>query len=551
MRFPVFLRLAGFQSMKYFWASLILMFFFSQQVKATVSAPVLKWQYGGCYSSWCETGWYSSPAVADLDGNGTLEIVASAYSIVALEGATGNVIWRVDSGKDRNSAPGYSHRTWPGIWIRDVDGDKSLDIITAHSGGWVSVYNNQGYFKPGWPQQPTTNELRGLVVSDIDRDGTAEIIVTGATYGKTNTWVFEHNGVLKSGWPQLADDSGSAYGVFNDNAWVADLNNDGQEEIIVPSDVTTLCAYQPSGVQLRASPIYGDKTWGAIGTWESLSTELRGWGHCDGVRSESYRSNFAHGASVISDVDGDNAKEVIVTGNMYDCDVGHPPGKYTSLFIFNADRSRFKKGVWDWEQAPVDTGAPLSEDYSQIENCQPNPVVVDLNNDNQKEILFASYDGKMHAYWLDKTEHHNWPYSIYNSSEGFYRFASEPVVADLDRDGCSEVIFTSWVQKTTTGMRLGKLHILDCEGNVLHEQLLPVPKSSSRHVNGALPAPTIANIDDDSDYELVINTINSGFVAYDLPGSAGARIQWQSGRNRGCRIEQKNTLGPMLFLLLN
>ena len=30
---------------------------------------VLKWAYGGCYSSWCETGWYSSPAVLDIDGD--------------------------------------------------------------------------------------------------------------------------------------------------------------------------------------------------------------------------------------------------------------------------------------------------------------------------------------------------------------------------------------------------------------------------------------------------------------------------------------------------
>src|SRR3972149_736347 len=37
---------------------------------APVPAPVLKWQNKGCYSSWCETGWYSSPAAADLDGNG-------------------------------------------------------------------------------------------------------------------------------------------------------------------------------------------------------------------------------------------------------------------------------------------------------------------------------------------------------------------------------------------------------------------------------------------------------------------------------------------------
>jgi len=523
----------------------------SLPVQASVQAPVLKWKEGGCYSSWCETGWYSSPAVADLDGNGTKEIIASAYSVVALEGSTGNVLWRVDSGKDRTSRPGYSHRTWPGIWISDIDGDSSPEIITAHSGGYVSVYNNEGYFKPGWPQRPTTNELRGLTVNDIDRDGTAEIIVTGATYGKTNTWVYEHNGVLRSGWPQLGNSSGSAYGVFNDNAWVDDLDGDGKSDIIVPSDVTTLCAYRPDGVQLDASGVYGDKKWGTVGTWESLSTELRGWGRCNGVRSESYRSNFAHGASVIADVDGDGTKEVVVTGNMYNCQVGHPPGKYTALFIFNADRSRFKKGPWDWEQAPVDTGAPLTESYSTIENTQPNPVVVDLDGDRKKEILFASYDGKMHAYWLDKTEHDNWPYSIYRRIEGFYRFASEPVVADLDRDGCSEVIFTSWVQKTTTGLRLGKLHILDCKGNVVHEQNLPWPKSLSRHENGALPAPTIANIDSDPDYELVINTINSGFIAYDLPGSAGAKIQWRSGRNRGGSLGQDVLVAPIIQLLLS
>ncbi len=37
-------------------------------VSRGLSAPQLKWAYGGCYNSWCETGWYSSPAVANIDG---------------------------------------------------------------------------------------------------------------------------------------------------------------------------------------------------------------------------------------------------------------------------------------------------------------------------------------------------------------------------------------------------------------------------------------------------------------------------------------------------
>ena len=56
------------------------------EVRSSFGAPVLKWAYGGCYSSWCETGWYSSPAVADVNGDGKNEVIASAYSLWALNG---------------------------------------------------------------------------------------------------------------------------------------------------------------------------------------------------------------------------------------------------------------------------------------------------------------------------------------------------------------------------------------------------------------------------------------------------------------------------------
>jgi hypothetical protein len=64
--------------------------------------PVLKWKYGDSYSSWCETGWYSTPAVADLDQDGENEIIAFAYSIVILDAKTGKLSQRIYSGHDKS-----------------------------------------------------------------------------------------------------------------------------------------------------------------------------------------------------------------------------------------------------------------------------------------------------------------------------------------------------------------------------------------------------------------------------------------------------------------
>jgi len=89
------------------------------------------------------------------------------------------------------------------------------------------------------------------------------------------------------------------------------------------------------------------------------------------------------------------------------------------------------------------------------------------------------------------------------------------------------VIFASWTEKDSG--QTGKLHILDSLGNPLHEVPLPAAYGGESW-NGALAAPTLGNIDGHPDLEVVLNTANSGLVAYDLPGSAGARILWGTGR---------------------
>jgi uncharacterized repeat protein (TIGR01451 family) len=458
--------------------------------------------------------------VADLDGDGTMEVIGAAYTLFILDGEDGSV-------KRSVAPPTSGARAWPGVVVADLDDDADLEIVTAHGSGYVRVLNHAGDHV--WTRRPSTRELRGLSVYDLDDDNTLEIVVTAAVVSETNTWVYEHDGTLRAGWPQLDNDSGYAWGVFNDNAAIGDLDGDGAGgEIVVPSDVHYICAYEPNGVQIPAHSMYGGKAWGKVGVWESLDIELRGWGTCsssDG-REERYRPNFAHCPATIADVDGDGSNEVVAVGNVYDCIPGYP-SKYIGVYVFNADRSRFQAGGYDWRNPPVDTGAPLSEDWHVIESAQPNPAVADLDGDGKKEIVYASYDGRVHAFWLDKAEHHNWPYAVYTG--GPYRFASEPAVADLDDDGYAEVIFASWVRKGT--YQTGKLHILDYQGNPLHEVNLPAAYGSPDW-NGALAAPTLANIDADAELEVVLNTAHSGLLAYDLPGTdvGSVRILWGTGR---------------------
>ena len=488
------------------------------QGEQAVSKPVLKWAHGGCYSSWCETGWYSSPAVADLDGDGAMEVIGGLYTIFILDGADGSLIESVDT-------PGS--RVWPGVVVADLEGDGDLEIVTAQGGGYVNVLDHNGEIV--WTRQPAGNEFRSLAVADLEGDGDLEIVVGLALLSRTNVWVLEHNGSTRPGWPRLADGEGSAAGLYNDNIGLGDLDNDGTLEVVVPSDTITIGAYEPNGSQMPTHVMYHDHPghdmdfWSEVPAYVELAYEIQGYGPC--YTEFTARANFANGPANVVDVNGDGVNELVVIGDVHNCNTSPYTDLYNGPTILNADRSRFAAGGYDWSTLPVNTGSPLIQDYYKMENAQPNPVTADLDGDGELEILYPSYDGRMHAFWLDKSEHHNWPYAIYTG--GPYRFATEPVVADLDNDGYAEVIFASWVQKES--YQTGKLHILNYQGNLLREVNLPAAFGSPDW-NGALAAPTLADIDGDPDLELVLTTAHSGFVAYDLPNTAEARVIWGTGR---------------------
>jgi len=497
-----------------------------------IAAPVLKWQNGGCQTTWCRTGWYASPAVADLDNDGKPEIIWTDYRIVVVNGENGSDQWVIAN-------PG-NQRGWASVVVADVNNDGALEIVTAHGSGWLTITNANGTSLSGFPQQPTSgNELRSLAVGDVDANGDLEILIC-STRADNQWFIYEHTGALRAGWPRQTDSNSDGYaaGCFNENVGLADLDQDGRLEVIGPNDTHYVVGYNDDATPIRANAIYGqvgglNKPWARVGFHYDHAVDLRGYANCSaGVEPLEPRPNFADSAPTFADVNGDGVLEIIIIGNQYDCRTSPYTDLFHAPYILRADRTRWSGSGFDWTNLPARdlTATPLSQDWNVIETVMPNPVVADLDGDGRREILFQSYDGFLHAYWLDHTQHGSWPHRIKKPAESFIRFGSEPVVADLDNDGKAEVIVTTWTQKGSNAG--GQLLILGWNGDLIHAIDLP---RSSQDWDGALSAPTLANIDADADFELVIGTAHTGLVAYDLPGSANARILWGTGRGNYLR----------------
>ena len=501
-------------------------------INAAVPAPVFKWRNGGFSLVQFNKGLYTSPALLDIDQDGTAEIIWANFKVLAFNGNAGSIIWSFWAGNDR-SGPDVYHGigTDTNVVVADINRDGFSEIITAHTNGLVCAYDRNGYFLSGFPLKPMgrSDPIESLSVFDLDHDGYFEIIIGWGMANNLNVCVIGHDGTVKAGWPQyVPNPNANALGIFGQNIAVGDINKDGFGELVVPSDTGKTCAYFRDGNTIPVNPLFGSgKKWPDVTNYENYDHEKAGY-----YKNGRFYMGTEQPAA-IADVNMDGSNEIVIVGVVFsNPDDYDYQALYTTPFIYNLDRTRFKDAYWNWENSLPQSGTPLINDWTVMPLKRTNPVVVDLDGDGKKEILSSSFDGKLHCYWLDKTEHGNWPFSVYDSAEGRFRFSSEPVVADLDSDGSLEVIFTSWPQYySNTG---GHLFILDHQGTLLHKISLPYGDNGdvgALDYDGCLAAPTIGDVDGDGQVEIILGTVYAGLVVYDLPGAVLGSAPWPTGRH--------------------
>lgn len=199
------------------------------------------------YQNWLNV---TTPAVADVDGDGHLDVGAQSEPGVAFVDRFGQAL------------PG-----WPYLWqtsqnipwsapaVADLDGDGLREVVVGTNCLYacaVHVIRADGTAMPGWPR-PTENIFASPAVGDLDGDGDLEIVVQEGdpTWYGNKLHVWHHDGTALPGWPiAIAPQWESS----RSNPALVDVDDDGRLEIVTHTDDSMLHILNADGSEWDGFP---------------------------------------------------------------------------------------------------------------------------------------------------------------------------------------------------------------------------------------------------------------------------------------------------------
>ncbi len=487
-----------------------------------------------------ETGWFSSPSLVDLDGDGRLEIVAPFYSTFVFD-ATGKELGRGRASKGRVYAPSV---------VADLEGDGVTDIVVGGNSGTVAAYEFRSgrlQGKAGWPASTNSGgqspEVRGLAGADLDGDGRVEVVATTTNTSPkgAQVFVFDANGHLfqpgghAHAWPR-----NRGYGAYGENVGIGNIDDDPELEIIATFDNHQINAFNLDGTSILASPWFTNPesgaegkrmAWGDFIRWASPKVEKRHYHQHKGQWPSPDRQPWLQWTAsppAVADLDGDGRNEVIGLPNV-EKHIPYRTQGYAFMVLDGAygDGSRSARRHPGFEKLPM-SNHPVhrpSGDWYPPSGI-PAPTIVDITGDARPEIVAALPGGKVYAVGPDG--HKLWATAY--APRRAKTFASEVVAADLNKDGTPELVFGTYSLRRNAG----RLVVLSAQGKKLSVTRLSHQGRDGNGI-GVAAAPSIGDLTGDGTLEIVLTTFDHGVDVYTVPGSGGGCLPWPTGRGNTLR----------------
>lgn len=485
---------------------------------STVEKPELLTKLADRYHE----GWLASPAVADLNGDGTNEIIILRAERVESYGPKGNLLWTYS----------FTGRAWASPIVANLVGDSALEIAFA-ARDKVFVLDKAGQVLPGFPVT-WQNEMRALAAGDVDGDGKLDLVASvghpAPITDVVNAW--HTDGTSVPGFPPNArgvsgcDAHCYLAGGYDQNVALGDFDGDGKADVIVPQDNAYVSIHKDTGEAFNANSMFKPQKVIGVRFMHDLALAVQGYANNEDT---DLQAHFTNTAPAIADINGDGAYEAVFTGSVQNASQSDR-FKGVGLWAIRSDASR----IHGWE-APFHAPHYLSglwDSGNNIVGLTNQVTIADINATKPGlEMIFAGFDGRIHAVAADRTE--LWQMQ-YTTSTGV--FTPGIVVADLSGDGIPEIVFATY----SSAENGSALFILDATGKKLFEEPLPN--------RGSMAVPTLADVDGDGTVDIVISlkdAVDKVELAriYRVPGSKTNCLLWPTGRANNLRnawVPKKN-----------
>ena len=463
--------------------------------------------------------------------------------------------------------------------VVDLEGDGIVEVVCGQAHEVYAYEWRDGALqtKSGWPADTTCAgqppEIRGMAAADLDNNGTIEIVVTttqtlSTSDGGAQVFVFNHQGDLYqpsdigfTAWPRYNHDTGEGgdadrnemghggYGCYGLNVGIGNLDDDSELEIVVTYDNHQIQVFDHDGQAHDASLYYTNRqsdysglpmTWGQFIRWADPVVEADhyhlhtgDWPHPDNQEWLQWTSS----PPSVADIDGDGDNEVIGIPNVEAETNPYVTQAYAIMVLEGTygDGQRSARRLDGWETLPRGN-SPIDVDGWYPPSAPPAPAIIDIQDDSRPEIVASLNDGFMRAFDADANE--LWRYDYTHGKN--IMFASEPMIADLNQDGSPEIIFSTYGDPDTSDS--GRLILLAADGTPLHDLSLPNPGHNGNG-NGAPAAPTVADLDNDGDLEIIVQTFDHGMDIFTVPDSSDNCLLWATARGGPLRMGAPSTMG--------